>query len=218
LIELLVALMIFAMLSLAGVALLRGSVSAQGQVRDHLDRLADIQVAVSALDADLQQATVRISRTQAGTLAPAFFAAGEADREDKEERKPLLQFVRMGWTNPDGVARPSVQKVEYWWREGRLERVSYPQLDGAAPSEPSVLLNDVSGLAFRFRNAQGEWSLSWHPEQADRLPVLVEMQVTRRDRPPVTVCFLVGPGSGQEQEPQAESEPKIPEAEAANAT
>lgn len=196
LIELLVALLIFAMLSLAGVTLLRGSVSAQAGVRDHLDRLADVQLVMATVEADLAQATVRISRTQTGTLAPAFFAAGGGNRD-----RPILQLVRLGWSNPANATRPSVQKVEYWLRQGRLERVGYPQVDGAAPSDPAVLLANVTALDLRFRNSRGEWLDGWRPAQPDLLPVLVEMTVTRRDRPPLTMRFLVGPG-GKEQ-PQA---------------
>lgn len=188
LIELLVALLIFAMLALAGVALLRGSVSAQGGVRDHLDRLADVQVAMSSVEADLGQATTRISRTRTGTLAPAFFAAGKSDDD------PIFQLVRMGWSNPGNATRPSVQKVEYWWREGRLERVGYSQIDGAAPDDPAVLLHDVTALDLRFRDKRGEWRADWRPKQPDLLPTLVEMTVTRRDRPPIVMRFLVGPG------------------------
>lgn len=188
LIELLVALVIFAMLSTAGVVLLRGSVTAQGQVRDHLDRLADVQLALAALDSDLAQATVRISRTQTGTLAPAFF--GRAAGGDT----PILQFVRTGWGNPDNVARPTVQKVEYWWRGGRIERIGYPFVDGAAPGQPAVLLSDVTGLSLRYRNARGEWLSNWAPGQPTLMPRLVEMTVTREGRPPLTMRFLVGPG------------------------
>lgn len=188
LIELLVALLIFAMLSATGVVLLRGSVSAQGQVRSHLDRLADVQLTLAALDSDLAQATVRISRTQTGTLAPAFFGRPPG------ENLPLLQFVRTGWSNPDNAARPSVQKVEYWWRGGRIERVGYPFVDGAAPADPAVLIDDVTALALRFRNARGEWLSDWSPAQPDLMPRLVEITLTRRGRQPLVMRFLVGPG------------------------
>lgn len=189
LIELLVALMIFAMLSTAGVALLRGSVSAQGAVSDHLDRLADVQLALAVVETDLAQATVRITRTQNGLLAPAFFARG-VGRDG-----PILQFVRTGWSNPDNARRPTLQKVEYWWREGRLERIGYDQLDGAPPSEPATILADVTAMTLRFRNARGEWRDDWTPSQPDLLPTLAELTLTRADRPAVTMRFLVGPGA-----------------------
>lgn len=202
LIELLVALLIFGMLSLAGVALLRGGVSAQAGVRDHLDRLADVQVAMAAIEADLAQATVRISRTQAGTLAPAFFAGGVGGDG------PILQLVRMGWSNPASATRPSLQKVEYLWREGRLERVGYSQIDGAAPSDPAVLLADVTALDLRFRDRRGEWLEDWRPTQPDLLPVLVEMTVTRRGQPPLAMRFIVGPGGKAKEPGPGPSEPE----------
>lgn len=197
LIELLVALLIFAMLSAAGVALLRGSVSAQGQVRQHLDRLADVQIALATLDGDLAQATTRISRTQSGLLAPAFF--GRAPGGDA----PMLQFVRTGWSNPDNAPRATVQKVEYWWRGGRIERIGYPFVDGASPGEPAVLLSDVTGLSVRYRNARGEWLALWAPGQPDLLPSLVELTVTRAGRQPLTMRFLVGPGGVEKPQPEA---------------
>ncbi|HEX7874010.1 MAG TPA: type II secretion system minor pseudopilin GspJ [Sphingobium sp.] len=194
LIELLVALLIFAMLSAAGVALLRGSVTSQAAVRAHLDRLADVQVALATLDSDLAQATVRISRTQAGTLAPAFYARPAGGDE------PILQFVRTGWSNPDNAPRPSVQKVEYWWRGGRIERVGYAHVDGGAPSEPAVLLSNVTALALRFRDANGEWRGDWATTQPDLLPRLVEMTLTREGRQPIVLRFIVGPGALEKPE------------------
>lgn len=188
LIELLVALMIFAMLSAAGVALLRGSVSSQDAVRRHLDGLADIQVALATLDSDLAQATVRISRTQNGLLAPAFFGRPAGGDE------PILQFVRTGWSNPDNAARSSVQKVEYWWRSGRIERVGYVHVDGGVPSEPAVLLSDVNALTLRFRDDRGEWRGDWATSNPELLPRLVEMTIGRDGQPPLTLRFLVGPG------------------------
>lgn len=197
LIELLVALLIFAMLSAAGVALLRGSVSSQGAIRDHLDRLADVQIALATLDADLAQATPRISKTPTGTLAPAFFGRPAGGDE------PILQFVRMGWSNPDNAARASVQKVEYRWRGGRIERIGYPFVDGAAPAEPAVLLTDVTALTLRFRDDRGEWLSGWTPTQPELMPRLVEMTVTRTGRQPLTLRFLVGPGSKRKPEADA---------------
>jgi general secretion pathway protein J len=168
--------------------LLRGSVSSQGAVREHLDRLADVQVALATLDSDLGQAVVRISRTQNGTLAPAFFARAANSEE------PILQFVRTGWSNPDNAARSTVQKVEYWWRGGRIERVGYGHVDGGAPSDPAVLLSDVTALTLRFRDAQGNWREDWATAQPDLLPRLVEMTIARDGRQPITLRFLVGPG------------------------
>src|SRR3546814_2541726 len=87
-----------------------------------------------ALRADLGQAAPRISRTEAGTLAPAFWA------HDDGENAPAMQFVRAGWSNLSELPRPSLQKVEYWVRQGRLERRSYPQRSEEHTSELQSLM------------------------------------------------------------------------------
>ncbi|NWK96655.1 type II secretion system protein GspJ [Sphingobium lactosutens] len=196
LIELLVALMIFAMLAAAGVLLLGNSVSAQAQVKARLDDMAAVQRAGGALAGDLGQAVPRITRTEAGTLAPAFWA------HDGGEDQPVMQFVRGGWDNLGDLPRPSLQKVEYWVRQGRLERRTYAQLDGAAGDDPAGLLENVEAAKLRFRDAQGEWREEWTPSQPDLLPKAVELTVTRKGEPPVTLRFLVAPGP-VEQAPDA---------------
>ncbi|WP_414712598.1 type II secretion system minor pseudopilin GspJ [Sphingobium sp.] len=191
LVELLVALMIFAMLAAAGVLLLGNSVSAQAQVKARLDDMAAVQRAGGALAGDLGQAVSRITRTEAGTLAPAFWA------HDDGEEQPVMQFVRGGWDNLGDLPRPSLQKVEYWVRQGRLERRTYAQLDGAAGDDPAALLEHVEAVKLRFRDIQGEWREEWTPSQPDLLPRAVEMTVTRTGEPPVTLRFLVAPGPAE---------------------
>ena len=188
LIELLVALMIFAMLAGAGVLLLGNSVSAQAQVKARLDDMAAIQRAGGAIGGDLGQAVARITRTESGTLAPAFWA------DPQGEGQPVMQLVRGGWDNLGDLPRPSLQKIEYWVRQGRLERRSYAQLDGAAGEEPAALLEHVEAVTLRFRDAEGKWRDKWTPTQPDLLPRAVEMTLTRTGEPPVMLRFLVAPG------------------------
>lgn len=188
LIELLVSLMIFAMLAAAGVLLLGNSVSAQAQIKARLDDMAAVQRMGGALAGDLGQAVPRITRTETGTLAPAFWA------DPQGEGQPVMQFVRGGWDNLGDLPRPSLQKVEYWVRQGRLERRGYSQLDGEAGEDPAALLDHVEAVALRFRDAQGKWRDDWTPTQPDLLPRAVEMSVTRTGEPPVTLHFAVAPG------------------------
>lgn len=196
LIELLVALAIFGLLAGAGVMLLRGSVDTQQAVTGHLDALADVQRGLATIDSDLAQATERISRTRSGTLAPAFF--GRKAQSDEA----LMEFVRGGWSNPGNQRHPSIQKVEYWWRKGRIERIGYYAVDGAVPPEPAMLFDHVTALSLRYRNAEGEWLDIWAPSKPELLPVAVEMIVTRKGEPPLTLRFLVGPAIGQGERQQ----------------
>jgi general secretion pathway protein J len=192
LIELLVSLMIFSLLAAAGVMLLRGSVDTQAAVRTNLDALADVQRGIATLDADLSQAVVRISRTRTGTSAPAFFGRGPQDA------LPLMEFVRGGWTNPGNQRHPSLQHVEYWWRDAKIERVGYPLVDGAEAPDPATLFDHVTDVKVRYRAPKGDWLDVWASE-ADKLPVAVELVVTRTDQAPLTLRFLVGAAIGQKE-------------------
>lgn len=188
LIELLVALAIFAMLAAGGVMLLSGSVSAQGAIKHRLDDMAAVQRTGAVLAGDLGQAAPRITRLENGMLAPAFFAnPGSEDR-------PILQFVRAGWSNLAGEPRPSLQKVEYWLRAGRLERRSFAQLDGAVGDPAVPLLEGIDSATLRFRDAGGQWLEVWTPTQPDLLPRAVEMNLARKGQPPLLLRFLVAPG------------------------
>ena len=181
-----VALFIFAMLAAAGVMLLSGSVRAQGAVQGKLDGLADVQRAASLMTVDFAQAVPRISRTQTGTLAPAFFAAGGGQGD------PAVQFVRTGRDNPDGLARPAIQKLEYGIVGGALVRRDYAQVDGAAAGAPATLLDHVVGVQFRFRGEDGGWRDDWRVTDPKLLPRAVELIVARASAAPIRLVFLVG--------------------------
>lgn len=185
LIELMVALFIFAILSAAGVMLLSGSVGAQGAVQQRLDQLADVQRAAALMTVDFAQAVPRISRTRAGTLAPVFYAAGN-------QPDPAVQFVRAGRDNPDGLVRSGLQKLEYGVVDGRLIRRAYAQVDGAEPERAAVMLDDVTSIGFRFRGADGQWRSDWRVTEPLAMPRAVELTVTRSDMDAVRLLFLVG--------------------------
>lgn len=195
LIELMVALFIFAMLSAAGVMLLSGSVGAQVVVQQRLDGLSEVQRAASLMTVDFAQAVPRINRTRTGTLAPAFFAAGG------NQADPAVQFVRTGRDNPDGLDRSGLQKLEYGVIDGRLIRRAYPQVDGAEAERAAVLLDGVSSVALRFRGADGVWRADWQTTDPLAMPRAVELIVVRRDAGPIRLLFLVGVDPVPRKEP-----------------
>jgi general secretion pathway protein J len=183
LVELLVSLVIFGMLSAAGVAILNFSIRAQALAGERQTEISGLRRFGAILTADLAQAAPRITRDEAGMSRPAFVGGtGET----------TLALVRRGWENFDGANRSSLQKVEYRLSGGRLERIGYRFVDGAAPMEPVTLLGGVRSLQLRYRDDEGAWRQVWDPTDVTKLPKAVEMVIDLERGGQIRQLFLVG--------------------------
>lgn len=188
LVELMVSLLIFGMISAAGVALLSVSVRAQDAAGERLGELSRLRRASTLLAGDLGQAAPRLSRDQAGAAVPAFIGgSGQGDGL-------ALAFVRRGWENIDADPRPSLQKVEYRLAGGRLERRGYPLVDGAEPNAATAVLDGVRSLRLRYRHPTGEWRDRWDPQEPGDLPLAVEMVADVEGAGVTRQLFLTGRG------------------------
>ena len=126
LVEMLVALAVFALLAAGGVTVMAWASTSQGVASERMARVGELQRARAMLHADLSQAAPRRTRNAAGGSAVQAFT-GSAD-----PRAPVLfAFTRRGWQNPQGAPRASLQYVEYRLHEGRLERSARPKSTGA---------------------------------------------------------------------------------------
>ncbi|MCC4602994.1 type II secretion system minor pseudopilin GspJ [Xanthomonas campestris] len=187
LIELLVALAVFALVAAAAVVVMRQSIDQRDAVRQRLQQVRDFQLAHGLLRSDLQQAAVRRTRNGDGSAARTAFIASAPGTQG-----PLFGFVRRGWSNPDRVARASLQYVEYRVVEGRLERSARPALDGAAAAAPQVLLRGVRSavVAFHYR---AQWSDGWSGG-LEALPDAISLELDLEQWGRVRQVFLLPEG------------------------
>jgi general secretion pathway protein J len=184
LIEMLIALVIFGMLTAAGVALLTLTVRTQETSERLLETVGTLRRTGALLNADLAQAAPRIHRNAYGEPVAAFTGGngGEA---------LLLAFVRRGWED-DSTFRSSLQRVEYRLRDGRLERWRYDAVDGAGRAVAMPLLEGVRRVQLRYRDRDGSWRDRWDPTDPARLPVAVELVSDSDGQGVVRQLFLVG--------------------------
>ena len=182
LVEMLVALSIFAVIAAMGVSLLRSSVDTQNAVQARLQGMSGINRVRAVMANDLAQAVQRSTRGQAGEPVPAFVGSSNG-----------FAFVHAGAGSLDGSPRPNVERVGYALTGGEWRRATQPMLDGTALSDGDRLIGDVTAAAVRYRDAQGNWSESWNSDPGDRLPRAVEVRLTRTGRAPLTMLFLTGP-------------------------
>ena len=185
LVEMLVALAIFGLVSAAGVTVMQFTVDNQAIVRAHTDRIAAFQRTRAILKADLAQAAARRTRAQDGRAVPESFYGSTRDRPGL-----LLRLARRGWDNPGAEPRPSVQYVEYRIVDGRLERSARPELDGAALGVPQVLIDRVQSASVAFLWS-GQWIENLPGGREDILPQAVRLDMAIDGVGAVSQLFIV---------------------------
>ncbi|HYI49766.1 MAG TPA: type II secretion system minor pseudopilin GspJ [Allosphingosinicella sp.] len=186
LVEMLIALAIFGMITAAGVALLSLTVRTQESAERLLDAQGALRRTGALLGADLGQAAPRIHRDRDGRPLPAFTGNEGGD-------PVLLGLVRRGFED-ESAFRSSLQRVEYRLREGRLERWRYDAVDGEGRATATTLLEDVRRVRLRYRDREGNWRARWDPTDPARLPAAVEMVSDSAGQGEVRMLFLVGGG------------------------
>ena len=190
LIEMMVALLVFALLSAVGVGVMAYAADNQGVIQSRMDRLGEFQRARGLLQADLAQAAVRRVRGRDGTAARNSFV-GRTDGAGRDG-EPLLALVRRGWANPDGEPRASLQYVEYRIVDGQLERASRAALDGAATGTPQVLLTGIREASIEYHH-RGRWNRGW-AGGAEAMPDAVRLTLELAGLGRIEQVFLL-PGS-----------------------
>ncbi len=186
LIEMLIALVIFALIAGSALLLLRFSVDAEAASRTKTQQIAAVRRFLSVWNADLAQAVPRPARDVSGIAGAALEApVGAPDGV-------ILRLTRGGWSNFDGAPRPSLQRVEYRWQGGKLARAGYPFLDGAR-ADIAAPLADSPGLPrLRFRTRDGNWQDRWEPQRSAELPVAIELNLPQAGGQVLRVVALVG--------------------------
>lgn len=179
LVEMIVALLIFAILAGAGVTLLRASVDTQDAVDNALADLGSAARLRALLSADLSQAVAR----RLDEAPSGFAGSGSA-----------FLLVR-GFEPAARVAGGSGLQAIRWQVEGdRLVRQSVTP-DGRVTGPAATLARDVAGLALRYRAADGGWRGAWAPSPTEApLPRAVELRLQRRGEQEVTVIVALPSG------------------------
>jgi general secretion pathway protein J len=157
LLELLVALAVFAMVSLMAYSGLRTVLLSKQVTEQHAGRIQQLQSAVRMLERDLSQLAQRSIRDDYGDRQEALRTA---------DFGPItLEFTRAGWLNPTAMARSTLQRVAYGIEEESLQRYSWTVLDRAQESIPDkvLLLDGVREMRLRYLDDAGEWHEQWPP-------------------------------------------------------
>ncbi|GJM09693.1 MAG: hypothetical protein DHS20C11_19690 [Lysobacteraceae bacterium] len=173
LLELLIAVLVFAIVAAAAYASLDGVVRWRASMQSESEALSRLQFAIEMIERDASAITRRQVRTALGDRAPALLL-----------ENPSVEWVRGGLPLAPGLPSSTLERVRYSQDGERLVRLAWRQLDQAPSSTPRVLelLDDLVSVRWRLME-QAQWVNRWPPvngELEDRWPRAIEVELQTR--------------------------------------
>ena len=150
LLEVLVAISIFAIISLASFSLFDTVITSEAKSSKRIESMNDIQRAFIIIERDFLQISRRSLRLAGDSPLSNFI---HTDGSNYESTSQSIGFVRSGWTNP-GLLLPrgDMQSVAYQVNEETLERIHFNFVDASLSEEPKIrkLLLGVNDISFEY--------------------------------------------------------------------
>ncbi|MDQ2993601.1 MAG: type II secretion system minor pseudopilin GspJ [Pseudomonadota bacterium] len=171
LLEIIIALMIFAVVMVLVAGGLSMVVRAQEQISTRNHRLAELQFAMLLVSHDLEQIVNRPVRDNNGALQDALLVMV------KGADFPLV-FTRGGVINPGAVyQRSTLQRVAYGLSGGQLIRYSWPVLDRTENTQAlnRPILKGVTGFTVESLNERGELVSSANAQVGSRVAIVIHI-------------------------------------------
>ena len=190
LVELLVALFIFALVASISMSFLYQTLDSKTVLENRTAALQEFKVARALLKLDLLHLVQRPTRGTYGEAATPSFSAGL-----RRKAEPFLTLVRGGAGNPGGFqAKSQLQHVTYILKGSDLVRQVRSRLDpaSATPVDDHVILKGVRRLDIKFL-VEGRWQnrLVTTQGQGTEIPQAISLEMELSNFGKVTQAFLI---------------------------
>ncbi|MCX8958084.1 type II secretion system minor pseudopilin GspJ [Erwinia psidii] len=191
LLEMMVALMIFSLIGLAGVQLIRGGLKNREQMREKSADFTQIQRTFTRFEQDFGQAVVRKKLRKVTKELPV-----EMSGKQHSDHISEVTLLRGNKFNPGGyLPRSSLEWVKWHVVDGKLMRGHAALTDNGEEAQQftnEVLLDDVSAFHVTFADKRG-WHENWSAQ--DTLPEAVAVSLVTAGSGALQRVVLV-PGQG----------------------
>lgn len=192
LVEVLVSLFIFALLSAATLSVLTSSLDNRERLNEKNEILRKQSMMRILLKSDLANTIAHRKIDPFGQPELIYFAGGIPGDEQ------VLRLSRTGWENPGGIERRSnLQAVAYILEEGELKRRVQTRFNAMqdTPVLDQVLASDVEEIRFGFFDGE-QWVDNWltgaPPLGIPELPKLASVEIEYENGKNIRQLFWVG--------------------------
>ena len=171
LLELLVAMTIFSLMSVIAYAGLSNVITGNEVISSQEKSLKSLQRTMMFLERDMRQIVARPRNTGFNQTSKSFEYGLDSDG--------LVEFSRAGNPNPIGLKRSSLQRVRYDIEEKTLVRKTWAIIDHI-DQEPvsSKLLSDIESFELRLLDKNNQWQENW--KELKEVPFAVEINIEHK--------------------------------------
>lgn len=185
LLEILIALFIFTIVSIMLLGGLRSVIHSQSGTEQQATELRELQLTTLLLSRDIEQA---VNRPVLNTLG-------------KEEAAFIGQSRTMTFTHFGLAANSALQRTRYNEDQGALFRATWMVLDQANTSQPHarILLREVRNLRFQYLDKEGRFHDNWPLEgvQDQPLPRAVRVSISIFSWGDISQLYVISAKSGE---------------------
>ena len=174
LIEMVIAVSIFALMSAMAYSGLNHTIKIGSQVSEANQRLSELQFGLAYFARDWMQVSPRKIRNQYGDEENNIVLEGNS-----------ITFTRSGWTNLLQSKRSELQRVQYLLVDNNLVRRHWRSLDQGIAEQPltTILIHDVESLAINFINPSELEIPDWPDESGrdgdDPIALIIDIELAR---------------------------------------
>lgn len=191
LLEILIAIVITAFVSVSAFGVLNEALKTQQSAETSDQRLAEIQRAMNRVTTDFQQFALRSVRDAYGDSKPALTGEKSADAS-------YVSFTRQGKRNPAKLPRTELERITYRFNGESLIRDQWLVLDIASEDQivEREILTDVLRFEVEFYKEE-QWQESWALDSFDKellleVPDAVKIVIELRDHGEIKQIFPLG--------------------------
>lgn len=190
LIEIIIALTIFATIAVITSSVLYQSFQIRERVTIQSEQLNTLQLALTLLQRDTEQLISRPVRGNEMHLFPAFIG-----------QTSYLEFTRGGAVNPMSVEqRSTLKRMAYICKRGKLIRRIWAQLDTPDREDyhDSILLNNLKNCSFAYMGSHQNITPVWYQDTSREsagkkvsLPKAIQLTLTLKNWGQMVLLYVI---------------------------
>lgn len=180
LIELMVAVIIFSVISVISYRTLASLVTTKDVIEAAQQKWTGVGNAVNWLDSAWNRSIPLVVRDENGILLPAIIGKDHLDGKFDSQ----VELTASGYIGDPTYGSLPPKRLGFRFADGKLYLVTWPVLNRVLTTEPrlDILMNNITGFEVNFLYSDRQWRPIWPPAgvNLDQMPLGLKVKITMK--------------------------------------